>query len=340
MAAVLAIGGTGFIGRATTTHLSEAGHDVTVVSRGAPPNSFTHTDIQHKRLDRNDTAALRSLAEEIGPDWVIDFAAFKPAQVQAAVDLFATVDAYVYISSTHAYEYAHTIPLRERDTPIKSCTPEQAEDESFATYGHRKAAGDRIVMDAAANGMNAKIIRPAAIFGPHDGTTRVNYWINRVNTYDEIVVPGDTSRMPTHLGYLSDVVSAIQLVLSAGDPGAAYNVAHRRQLTFDQFLRYIADALDTTVTVVHANEPELAAVDLTPEQFSYGQSSPYIVSTTKIHELGLTSTPFDDAIATTVSAHLENDTEAPRYEIGRDRELDLIASATGARTDIDGINDP
>ncbi len=332
MATYLAIGGTGFIGEATVSRLVADGHDVTAVSRTEPPEVFGELGVRHAQLDRDDEDALRALYEEVAPAYVIDFAAFSPAQVRAATEIFADVERYVYVSSTHAYEYESWVPLRESDTPLRPCSSEQATDESFATYGPRKAEGDRIVFEAAADGFNGIVVRPAAIYGPGDGTERQDYWIDRVRRYDEIVVPGDASRMPTHLGYIEDVVDAIELVIHQGTVGEAYNVANRRQLTFDELLGHVARALDTSATVVHATEPELADMDVSPRQFSYGQPYPYVVCTERIHALGLESTPFQIGIEQAVADHLESDRDGGRMDPGRDREEQLIASSRGART--------
>ncbi len=335
MASYLAIGGTGFIGAATVSRLAADGYDVTAISRSEPPEAIRERDVRHERVDRSDTAELRSLYESIEPTYVIDFAAFQPADVRAATDIFADVERYVYISSTHAYQYDAWVPLRERDTPLRECSPEQATDESFATYGPRKAEGDRIVFEAAGNGFPGIVVRPAAIFGPGDGTERQDYWIDRVRRYDEIAVPGDRCRMPTHLGYIEDVVDALELVIADGVVGEAYNVAHRRQLTFDELLEQIATALETPVTAVHVTEPELAAADLSPLQFSYGQPYPYVVSTEKIHALGLESTPYEAGVAEAVADHLESDRDGSRMDPGRDVETQLIATSSGARTEVE-----
>lgn len=339
MATYLAIGGTGFIGKATVSRVVEGGHDVTAVSRSEPPEAFEGLDVRHEKLDRDDEEALRRLYRDVEPEYVIDFAAFYPAQVRAATEIFADVDLYVFISSTHAYDHTSWVPLRESETPLRPCSSEQATDESFATYGPRKAEGDRIVFEAAANGFNGIVVRPAAIYGPGDGTERQDYWIDRVRRYDEIVVPGDRCRMPTHLGYLDDLVDAIELVIDGGTVGAAYNVANRRQLTFDELLGQMARALDTSITAVHVTEPELAEVDLSPLQFSYGQPYPYVVCTEKIHALGLESTPFHVGIEEAVEDHLESDRDGGRMDPGREVEAQLIASSRGARTELDGSSE-
>ncbi len=71
----------------------------------------------------------------VDPDAVFDCVAYKPAEVASAVDVFADVDAYVYISSGAAYG-SEVIPKREGETPLCDCTDEQAATTARRPTGH------------------------------------------------------------------------------------------------------------------------------------------------------------------------------------------------------------
>ena len=91
------------------------------------------------------------------------------------------------LPTTHAWAYYRQ---REGETPLCDCTDEQAADDSGASYGPRKAEGDRVVFEAASRGINAMSVRPCIVYGPDDYTERLDYWIDRVLNYDRVVVPG------------------------------------------------------------------------------------------------------------------------------------------------------
>lgn len=324
MVDVLAIGGNGFIGRKTVKNFIEDGHTVTVFSRSDSSELFDDVRPEYIQGDRGVTEEVERAYNEVEPEVVIDFAAFKPAHVDDAVDIFSDVQSYVYVSSTHAYDRTSTIPLKEDETPLEECTKEQAADDSFSTYGNRKAEADRILKKAAQDGFNGYIVRPAAIYGPSDQSERQDYWIDRVRKFDKVVVPGDKCRMPTHLGYVGDVSSAIRTVIQEGTPGEAYNVANKSQITFDELLGRIARTLETNVTIYHATEELLATVGLSVSDFSYGQPYPYVVSTEKIRSLGHDSTPYEEGIRCAVNEHIESDRDGSRHDPGRETEKRLI----------------
>ena len=317
MTTVMTIGGARFMGRFTVEEFLRQGHDVTLFTRGQTPIPFDDSQINQIRGDRQNDDELQAAYDAVDPDVVIDFVAFHPDEVRTATELFSGIDAYVYISSTHAYQRTATIPLREGKTPLEEYTGTDA-------YGPCKAEGDRIIFEAAEDGVNAISVRPTAIYGPYDPTERQDYWINRVNNYDRIVVPGDEYRMPIHLGYVEDAAKAIQLVAKEGVPGEAYNIASRSHLTYDDFIELIAEALETSVDIVHATKKELAAFDLSVTDFSLCEPYPYLVSTEKLASLGWSSTPFEQGIQNAVNDHLESDRDGQEYDIGRDTEVSLI----------------
>jgi len=112
---------------------------------------------------------VRRARESVKSDVVVDFVAFYPVDVRTATEIFVDVNAYVYVSSTAAYQQTKSLQIAEDRTPLHDCSPDQATDDSGETYGPRKAEGDRVVFDAARQGVNAMSVRPTAMYGP---TTR------------------------------------------------------------------------------------------------------------------------------------------------------------------------
>jgi nucleoside-diphosphate-sugar epimerase len=319
MDTALVIGGTRFIGRHLVSDLLDHDYDVTIFNRGNHDNPFAEESaVSHYEGDRTNETALEQAEREVEPDAVFDCVAYEPREVRAATEIFSDVDAYVYISSGDAYGNEE-IPKREDETEIRPCSREQATDDSGDTYGNRKAEGDRAIRAAADRGVNAYSVRPCIVYGPHDYTERLDYWIDRVANYDRVVVPGDGDNV-WHRAYVEDVASALRTVAEEGTPGESYNVGDRRIVTIDEMLELIADALDTEIDIVHAGENELAAADLSPDDFALYRDYPHVLATDKLASLRWTSTPLAEAMERTVSEHLDSDRDGSEYDPGREAE--------------------
>lgn len=299
MDTALIIGGTRFIGRHLVEELLDSGYDVTLFNRGTRENPFAdHPDVAHHTGDRTSGAALKEANDAVEPDLVVDCVAYYPGEVKLAVEAFADVKAYVYISSGAVYEPA-VIPKREDETPLEPCSDEQAVDDSHETYGPRKAEGDRIVFEAAEDGVNAMSVRPTIVYGQHDYTGRYQYWIDRIADHDRVLVPGDGTNIH-HLVSVHNTVRAIRTVGEEGTPGEAYNVGDRRVLTLAELLEQTAKAVGADPEFVMANDRELAAGDLKSTDFPLYSPTVHVLSTAKLASLGWEPLSPQDAIARTV----------------------------------------
>lgn len=358
----LVIGGTGFVGRHTVAELLDHGYDVTALSRGS--HGFRFPDgmaVDHVTADRTDDDALADAARRAEPDVVVDCAAYHPADVRTATELFADVNAYVYVSSGGVYS-SEEIPKREDETPLHDCTPEQATDDSMKTYGPRTAECDRLVRAAAADGVAAMSVRPTMVYGPQtipgeDADHRSaeaswtddipatwaddnfsglgvhdEYWIDRVNRYDRVAVPGDGTAI-WHRAYVEDVATALRVVAEHGEPGEAYNVGDRRVSTLEDVIDRIADVLETSVEVVYASQRELAQADLSPNDFILYHHPrteyPHVLDSCKLAALGWESTPLAVAMERTVEEAIASGRDGSAHDPGRDTEERLLETLAG-----------
>ncbi|WP_396612725.1 NAD-dependent epimerase/dehydratase family protein [Haloferax sp. S1W] len=343
MTSALVIGGTGFVGYHTTEELLDHGYEVTVFSRGSRGYPSEPRDgVTYVAVDRTDADALEAAAERVDPNIVIDNAVFQPDAAREAVEIFADVGAYVYVSSGGVYD-AHEIPKREDETPLHAYAEEYAGDNTMRTYGPRKAECDRIVRAAADRGVAAMCVRPTMVYGPKavasSDTSLVgsiswaedlpelqdhhDYWIDRLDRYDRVVVPGDGTAI-WHRVYVEDVARALRIVAESGTPGEAYNAADRTVFTMEDVIDLIAETLDTTVEVYHASRRELAEFDLDPDDFvlyhHLGSNYPHVLSTCKLSSLGWDSTPPDVAMERTVEESLTSDRDGSMFDPGREAE--------------------
>ncbi|GAA0210502.1 NAD-dependent epimerase/dehydratase family protein [Halobaculum roseum] len=315
----LVIGGTRFIGRHVVDDLLDHDYEVAIFNRGNHQNPFEEREeVTHVEGDRRDDTDLKAAALSVTPDIVIDCVAYYPEDVRVATDVLSDVDGYAYISSGAAYG-VEEIPKREGETELCECTDEQATDDSHDSYGPRKAEGDRAIFAAAEDGVNAMAVRPCIVYGPHDYTERLDYWIDRVLNHDRVVVPGDGQNL-WHRAYVEDVASALRIVAEEGEAGEAYNVGDRRLVTMEEMVDLIADAADADVEVVHAGARELAAADLSPDDFILYREYPHVLDTNKLAALGWESTPLGEAMERTVAEHRESDRDGSEHDPGRDAE--------------------
>lgn len=329
MDTALTIGGTRFVGRHTVEELLDHDYEVTIFTRGTHENPFAdRDDVAHHRGDRNDREALEAARDAVEPDAVFDFCGMFPRQIEDATEIFADVDAYVFVSSASAYrgppEHSFPVPVREDSTPIQECTDEQATDESDESYGARKAECDRVCFRAAEEGVDAMVVRPVLVYGPHDYTERHDYWLHRVRTAERILVPGDGDSL-LHRVFVEDLARALRIVAERGEPGEAYNAADRELTWLDRTLELAADAMDADPELVHASARELASADIAPMDFPVYTPTPLVAETDKLAALGWDSTSPAEAMARTVEEHLESSRTGEALAergLGIDREME------------------
>jgi len=334
MDSVFVVGGTRFIGRHAVEEFLDHDYHVTIFNRGTHENPFADTEhVHHIEGDRTDDKALLAAAREVDPDVVIDCVAYKPRDVRQAVEIFGGAEAYVYVSSGAAYG-REDLPKREDETPLEPCSEKEAADDTWKTYGARKAEGDRAVFEAAERGIRAMSVRPPVVYGPHDYTERFAYWVNRVRTQDRIVVPGDGTNLWQRV-YVEDVASALRIVAEEGAAGEAYNVGDRNATTLDDTIDLVEDALRDIGELdgegperVYASHRELSIADIDPDAVPcYRPQHPHLLDTHKIEQLGWAATPRADAHGETVSSHVEHgltgEDEGPSRE-DEERLLDVL----------------
>ena len=196
---LLVLGGTRFLGRHFVEAAIDAGHDVTVFTRGVTPSPWNASRVTHLIGDRDPRKGAGLAALEGGSwDAAIDLSGYVPRCVEASAKLLESrVGHYTFVSSMSVYADSSRPDLDEA-TPVAVLADRETED-IMAHYGALKASCEDAVR--AALGGRALVIRPGLIVGPHDPTDRFGYWVARFllperlgDRAPEAVVPAPPSR--------------------------------------------------------------------------------------------------------------------------------------------------
>ncbi len=257
---VLFIGGTGLISGACTDLALERGMEVVHLNRG------THADgrpgVTSLVADvRDETAPIAALAGRRF-DAVVDFIAFRPADIERDVRLFRDrVGQLVFVSSATVYQKPFgRAPVRE-DWPLANPLWEYARDKI--------ACEERLMRAVREEGIPATIIRPSHTYGRRSIPLAVRSLqrpftsIARMRAGKPMIVPGDGSSLWT-LTHVDDF--AVGLVGLLGRPGAvgeAFNIMSDEALTWGDIYRETAEAAGVKLRAVHMTSDFIA--DCLPE---------------------------------------------------------------------------
>ena len=218
----LVLGGSVFVGRALVAALVEAGHDVTVLNRGRTATTLP-PDVSHVAADRTDLSSMRSALGAAEWDAVFDVSGFVMAaggsDIDGLIELFhGRAASYVYVSSIMAYDQSLVglFPWTE-DLPTNADGP--------GAYGGFKAMTEAALLrHHASTGFPATIVRPAAIYGPHNNIYDMEAaMFLRLQQQRPILLPHGGLVVSSY-GHVDDLVALmIHLGSTAVAPGQVFN---------------------------------------------------------------------------------------------------------------------
>jgi len=252
---VLFLGGTGNISSACVERALELGHEVTLLTRGRSASPFGPR-VRSIAGDRDDAALLRSVATA-RYDAVVDFVAFTPAQVDAAVGAFAgRVGQYVFISSAAVYERPPRHPVITEATPLGN---------PFWGYARDKiACEERLAVARRERGFPVTVVRPSFTYGPtwipcavggHDYTV-----VDRVRRGRPLISHGDGSSLWVMTFHTDFALGLTGLLGHQGALGEAVHITSDEVLTWDRIYREIGRAAGAEAQLVHVPSDLIAAL--------------------------------------------------------------------------------
>ena len=301
----LVIGGTRFLGRAIVERLLANGHEVTLLNRGeSGPALFP--DVPRLTMDR---AAISADALGAGAwDAAIDTCAYYPGEIEQTVAaLRGKVGRYALVSTGSVYPELRPYPLRE-DGPMAECTPEQARDTSMETYGARKAECERVLRRLGAEaGMTVFIGRPTVVYGPHDYTDRLHFYLESVRR-GRVTLPDDGMSV-FHLIYAPDLAWLfVRMTEAPADLAGVYNVAATELYSLRELVNEAAKVIGVEPEIAYAPASLLERHGIQP-QFNLPLWIPgeHVIKDVSRAQLllGFRSTPFAETLRATLAAYLE-----------------------------------
>lgn len=254
----LFIGGTGNISGAVTAAALERGIELYHLNRGSRP---VPDGVCPLVADINDGEAVRAVLGGLKFDAVVDFIAYKRAEVERDIGLFSGRTAqYLFISSASAYRKPLTTPFITESTPLGN---------PYWDYARDKIACEETLMAAyRERGFPVTIVRPSHTYGegwiPTSFGSRDFTVAARLLAGKPIVVHGDGQSLWT-LTAAEDF--ARLLVGLLGEPsavGEAFHITSEESLTWDAIHGIVARAFGVEPRIVHVPTEVIAA--LCPER--------------------------------------------------------------------------
>jgi nucleoside-diphosphate-sugar epimerase len=291
---ILAIGGTGFIGRFVIRELERTGHKVTVFHRGSAAPEGTAQIIG----DRNRINEYREVLAAEKFDLVIDFVLSSERQARQLLEALRGITSRVVVlSSMDVYRAwgvfyelepggLERLPVNEESAvrTRPAYPPEVLEglrkQVSWADAEYDKVPVERVVLSEP--GLPGTVLRLPMVYGPGDYIHRFHPFLKRMDDgRRSILFADDVAQVRTPRGYVEDVAAGI--VLAAASERAAgriYNICERECFSELQWARKIA------VATGWPGEFILLPRDKTPAHlvWPYNTAQHLVVSSDRIRE--------------------------------------------------------
>jgi nucleoside-diphosphate-sugar epimerase len=254
---ILFIGGTGIISSESVFRALDAGHDVSVLNRGATGIRPLPDGARSIVADIRDPDATRAALDAAGGEFdvVADFLSFTPEHVQANIDRFdGRVGQYVFISSASAYQKPPArLPVVE-STPLRNPHWQYSRDKI--------ACEDSLVAAYREREFPATIVRPSHTY---DRTLlpTLGQWtdIARMRGGKPVVVHGDGTTQWTLTHSRDFAVAFVGLLGHPAAVGDVFHITGDHAPTWDQIYRWIGAAAGVEPELVHVASDTIAAVE-------------------------------------------------------------------------------
>ncbi|MBI2572059.1 MAG: NAD-dependent epimerase/dehydratase family protein [Candidatus Schekmanbacteria bacterium] len=241
---VFMTGGTGFLGKAVTTRLIAAGHEVTllclpresVAARAGlhlVTGDITRPDTLVGLFADHDAVVHLAGAVGYGQKMSVCLAVNRDGTRNvAAAAVAAGTRRFIHLSSVSVYGRVAGVPITENAPRLRTGEP----------YGDTKIDAEEVLEDFVARGeLAVTMLRPTVIYGPGDEKFLPKLAQNLLSGKARIIGDGDNS---VDLIHVDDVALIVEQLLRREDTiGAVFNVTNPDNCTWRELLAAVADEL-------------------------------------------------------------------------------------------------
>jgi len=316
------------VGRATVEAALARGHTVTVFNRGKTTTGVL-PGVEWIKGDRDgDLGALG------GRSWdaVIDTCAYFPRQVEVLLKALRDRMGHYTLVSTVAVYANFGEPDKDESSPMHLPIDGAEEKVTSETYGPFKVMCEKAALEF--DPTSTLLVRPGIIVGPFDPTGRFSYWVQRIESGGEILVPGSPDA-PLQVIDVRDLALWMVEKAEANAVGSFNTVGPRHPLTWSGMFETATLALESRV------EPTWVGDKFVEEQKAAEQSQlPLYISRENprsrhmfrvngklAFENGLVLRPLGETVKDT-ALWLRGPHSADAKKIGLSRELEAQLLAT------------
>jgi nucleoside-diphosphate-sugar epimerase len=291
---ILVTGGMGFIGHNVVAQLEDIGHEVVIIDNLTDYGMISYEELKQLEHERSSkissicytvdisSPAVGPIIENFKPELVIHLASFPRQKVVNSNPTLAAdtmmkgllnlcelsckheVKRFVYVSSSMVYG-----DFQDGTDEYAFCKPQ-------GQYAIMKLAGEHLVRDYGHRGcFDYTIVRPSAVYGPHDVEDRVVSKFFMAAMRDDVLkVNGEYERLD--FTYVTDTaLGIVQASLSYNSPYRTYNITRGESRTLLEAAALITKiAGKGKIEVTHKSEdyPSRGTLNISAARRDFGYS--------------------------------------------------------------------
>ena len=264
---ILIIGGTRFFGIPMVEELLNAGHHVTIATRGLSADSFG-SSVQRIILDRTDAQSVRDALSGRHFDVIIDKLAYCSNDIKSVMDA-ADFDQYIQMSTTAVYEPKH-INTVESDFDALSKELIWCGRPDFP-YAEIKRQAECALWQKYPD-RNWIAVRYPFVIGKDDYTKRLLFYVEHVMKS----IPMFIDNLDCRMGFIrSDEAGKFLAFLAGKDFRGAVNGASDGTVSVREILNYVEQRTGKKAVIEAGGDPA-----------PYNGEPEYSINTDKANALG------------------------------------------------------
>ena len=228
----LVLGGTQYMGIHLVRELIQAGHDVTIATRGSTPDPFG-SKVRRLKIDRKDPESLQNALKDKLYDVSIDNIAYCSNEVRYLLDTLKT-EKYVMTSTVSVYSKHFHEDMHEDEVDTKTHPLKWSDFVDFSTYDEDKRQAEAALFQAYSH-VPAAAVRLPYIFGKDDYTKRLFFYIEHIFHGRPMHIDNLTAR----ISFIDSVEAGQFLFHAATAPVFGYvNAGSKGTISLEEIIDY------------------------------------------------------------------------------------------------------